>query len=95
MAIGGPIGIDDDHLATLSKSRPKPPKEGIGFGHFVVHVNQKNAVETVDRKLRIIFLAELDRNIIEPFPLDAATKSFERIAIDILRQDSSGRPNPL
>ena len=57
------VALDHDDLALGVQRRPHPPQEGIGLRHFVIHVHKEDAVKTVCRQLRIVSLAQLDRNV--------------------------------
>ncbi len=87
MAIGRPVGFDNNDLPAFPHGIAQPPQESIGFGHFVVHVDQKHAVEAGLRQARVIRLAAQDRDVIEPLALDPQAEHAQRLGIDVLGHD--------
>ena len=53
----------------------------------MIHVDQKNPVETVYRQLRIVGFAQLDRNVFKPLALHPSPKPLQRLAADVLGQN--------
>src|SRR3546814_4013876 len=47
------------------------PQERIGLLYLVIHVDQEDAVERIARQLRVVRLAQLDADIVQPLALHA------------------------
>ena len=69
-----PPGVDDDHLAARLHTFAQVPQEGIRARHFVIHVDQENAIERAGREHRVVGRAQFDSDIVEPFALDPVAK---------------------
>ena len=80
------IDVDHDHLPAAPQSRTHSPQECVGFAHFMIHMNEKNAIKTCIRQLWIIRRAQPDEDIVEPFALNPLAKPLDRELVDILRQ---------
>src|SRR3546814_14955846 len=50
------------------------PQERIGLLYLVIHVDQEDAVERIARQLRVVRLAQLDADIVQPLALHARGK---------------------
>ena len=50
----------------------------------MIHVDQEHAVERLRREHRVVGRAELDRDIVEPFALDAVAELVADLGNDVL-----------
>src|SRR5688572_5386694 len=91
MLVRGAIHIYHDHLTALAQRWPQPPQERVRLGHLVVHMDHEYPVEAARGQARVVFGAELDRDVVEPVFLDAAAEPAEGVLVDVLRQHALRR----
>jgi hypothetical protein len=84
--VGGAVGIDHDDRAAALQRVAQVPQELAGSLDLMIHVDEQHAVERRVGHLRVVRLAKLQHDIVEPLALDAPPQRLQGLRHDVLRQ---------
>src|SRR5687768_13992510 len=89
VAVGRPVGVDDNDAAAALEVAVQVPEEFVGLLDLVIHVDHQNAVERGVGELRIVGQPDLERDVGEPLALHPPGKLLDRRRDDVLGEDAA------